>query len=43
MASEPILEHLTKLGVTAIELLPVQAFLDDHFLVKKSLKNYWDT
>ena len=41
MTSEPILNHLTKLGVTAIELLPVQAFVDDHFLVKKGLKNYW--
>ena len=41
MASEPMLEHLTKLGVTAVELLPVQAFLDDHFLIKRNLRNYW--
>ncbi len=32
-ASDPVLEHLTKLGITAIELLPMQAFVDDRFLV----------
>ncbi len=41
IASDPVLEHLIKLGVTAIELLPVQAFLNDRFLVKKGLVNYW--
>ncbi|MEL7115722.1 MAG: glycogen debranching protein GlgX [Pseudomonadota bacterium] len=41
MASDPMLEHLTKLGITAIELLPVQAFVDDRFLVDRGLRNYW--
>lgn len=41
VASEPMLDHLTKLGVTAIELLPVQAFVTDHFLASKGLTNYW--
>ncbi|MEM8978150.1 MAG: glycogen debranching protein GlgX [Pseudomonadota bacterium] len=41
MSSDPMLEHLTKLGITAIELLPVQAFVDDRFLVEKGLRNYW--
>ncbi|NDV99313.1 glycogen debranching protein GlgX [Salipiger sp. PrR002] len=41
IASDPVLEHLTSLGITAIELLPVQAFLNDRFLVEKGLKNYW--
>lgn len=41
MASEPMLDHLTKLGVTAVELLPSQAFVDDRFLVDKGLTNYW--
>lgn len=41
MASDPMLEHLTKLGVTAVELLPAQAFVDDRFLVDKGLRNYW--
>ncbi len=41
LASEPMLDHLTRLGVTSVELLPVQAFLDDRFLVDKGLSNYW--
>ena len=41
MASDPILEHLTRLGVTAVELLPAQAFVDDRFLVDKGLRNFW--
>ncbi len=41
MCSDPILEHLTKLGITAIELLPVQSFLNDRFLIDKGLTNYW--
>jgi glycogen operon protein len=35
------IEHLKKIGVTTIELLPVHAFVDDRFLVEKNLKNYW--
>ncbi|MEP1206259.1 MAG: glycogen debranching protein GlgX [Rhizobiaceae bacterium] len=41
LASEPMLEHLQKLGVTAVELLPVHGFVDDGFLLKKKLRNYW--
>lgn len=40
-ASDVMLEHYTKLGITAIELLPVQAFINDRFLVDKGLTNYW--
>jgi isoamylase len=36
-----VIEHLVKLGVTAIELLPIHAFVDDRFLVEKNLHNYW--
>ena len=36
-----VLEHLRRLGVTAIELLPVHAFVDDRFLVNQGLRNYW--
>ena len=36
-----VLEHLVKLGVTAVELQPVQAFFDDRFLGAKGLTNYW--
>ena len=41
VASDAVIEHLLKLGVTAVELLPVHAFLDDRFLVNKGLSNYW--
>lgn len=41
LASDAVLEHLQKLGVTSIELLPVHAFVDDAFLAKKGLRNYW--
>ena len=41
LAHPVAIEHLVKLGVTAIELQPVQAFLDDRYLVEKGLKNYW--
>jgi len=41
VASPRVLDHLVKLGITAIELLPVQAFLNDRWLVEKRLTNYW--
>lgn len=41
LASDQMLDHLTALGVTAIELLPVQAAVDDRFLADKGLSNYW--
>ena len=41
VSSDPVLEHLTRLGVSAIELLPVHAFINDRFLVEKGLTNYW--
>ncbi len=41
LAEPSVIGHLVRLGVTAIELLPVQAFYDDRYLVDKKLKNYW--
>lgn len=41
LGSEPIIQHLLDLGVTALELLPVHHHLDDHFLIEKGLTNYW--
>ncbi len=41
VAHPVMIEHYQRLGVTAIELLPVQAFFDDRFLVAKGLKNHW--
>ncbi|MFI1678343.1 glycogen debranching protein GlgX [Streptomyces sp. NPDC020607] len=36
-----IIEHLTGLGVTALELMPVHQFVNDHRLVDMGLNNYW--
>ena len=36
-----IVEHLQRLGVTSVELLPVHAFLQDRRLVQQGLANYW--
>jgi glycogen operon protein len=41
MTSAPVIEHLQKLGVDTIELLPVHSFLDDGFLLDRKLRNYW--
>lgn len=41
LCSDPVIDHLLKLGITAIELMPVQAFIDDRFLVAKGLRNHW--
>ncbi len=41
LANPYLLEHLHRIGVTTIELLPVHAFLQDHFLVERGLRNYW--
>jgi len=41
LAEPGVIDHLVRLGVTAIELLPVQAFFDDRYLVEKKLVNYW--
>lgn len=41
LASEPVIQYLKGLGVTAIELLPVHAHVDDPFLRNKGLHNYW--
>ena len=36
-----IIEHLVKLGITAIELMPVHQFVHDQRLVEEGLRNYW--
>jgi isoamylase len=41
LADPRMIDHLVKLGITAVELLPVQAFAQDRFLVAKDLANYW--
>src|SRR5207253_1986585 len=41
LASEPAIEYLQDLGVTAVELLPIHHNADEHFLIDKGLSNYW--
>jgi isoamylase len=41
MATKPVIEHLAGLGVTAVELQPVQHFVSEHTLVDRGLTNYW--
>ncbi len=36
-----VIDHLVRLGITTIELLPVHGFVDDRFLTEKGLRNFW--
>lgn len=36
-----VINHLLRLGVTAVELMPIHAFLQDRHLLEKGLRNYW--
>jgi glycogen operon protein len=40
-ATPAAIRHLTDLGVTAVELLPVHHFVDDAFLLERGLRNFW--
>ncbi len=41
LAHPAVIDHLTRLGVTAIELMPVHQFMQDQTLLDKGLRNYW--
>ncbi len=41
LATAPVIDHLRRLGVTTIELLPVHAFVDERPLIERGLRNYW--
>src|SRR5262249_47736614 len=41
LADPAVLDHLKRLGVTAIELMPVHQFVHDQVLVERGLRNYW--
>ncbi|MEZ5825712.1 MAG: glycogen debranching protein GlgX, partial [Geminicoccaceae bacterium] len=41
LGSEPVIAHLQSLGITAIELMPCQAFFDEKRLAALGLTNYW--
>ncbi len=41
LASPAVVDYLQRLGVTAVELLPIHHFVNDKFLLDKGLVNYW--
>ncbi len=41
VAHPAVIDHLTRLGVTAIELMPVHQFVNDSTLIDQGLSNYW--
>ena len=41
LAAPAMINHLRRLGVTTIELLPIHGFVDDRHLVERKLSNYW--
>jgi isoamylase len=40
-ASEPSLRHLSELGVTAVEMMPIHHHIDERNLIERGLSNYW--
>ncbi len=38
---DDVLEHIRKLGVSSVELLPIHAFVNDQHLLHKGMTNYW--
>ena len=41
LAQPVVIDYLKRLGVTTIELMPVQAFVSEQFLAERGLVNYW--
>jgi isoamylase len=41
MATQPVLDHLIELGVTAVELQPVHHFVTEHSIIERGFTNYW--
>jgi glycogen operon protein len=41
LAHPAAIDHLQRLGVTAVELMPVHQFVHEHQLVERGLRNYW--
>jgi isoamylase len=41
LGAKPVVDYIKSLGVTAVELLPIHAFLSDSQLIEKKLTNYW--
>lgn len=41
LANPKVIEYLKALGISTVELMPIQYFIDEQFLVKRGLRNYW--
>ncbi|WKB52927.1 glycogen debranching protein GlgX [Eleftheria terrae] len=41
LACAPVIDHLQRLGVTTVELMPTHSFIDERSLVERGLRNYW--
>jgi isoamylase len=41
LAHPAVVDHLTTLGITAVELMPVHQFVHEDRLLRKGLRNYW--
>ncbi|MBB5048785.1 glycogen operon protein [Rhodopseudomonas rhenobacensis] len=41
MMHHEVIDYIRNLGITALELLPIHAFVDDSYLVEKGMHNYW--
>jgi isoamylase len=41
LATAPVINYLKRLGVTAVELMPVHYFVQDRHLIEKGLRNFW--
>lgn len=41
LADPAMIDHLRRLGVTAVELMPIHSFVQDRHLLEKGLRNYW--
>jgi glycogen operon protein len=41
LGHDAVIDHIKRLGVTSVELLPIHAFVNDSYLTDKGLTNYW--
>src|SRR5262249_24514331 len=41
LSSPPVIDYLHRLGITAVELMPIHHFVDDKHLIDRGLSNYW--
>ncbi|SEB23895.1 glycogen debranching protein GlgX [Paraburkholderia sartisoli] len=41
LTQKEVVDHIRRLGVTSVELMPIQSFVNDSYLLDKGLTNYW--